>query len=144
MIYEYKNWENYFWNSIYLYIKSYPINNANESIKKKYYVFFTNLPSFVPNKKIKTELSYYTNKFSITPYLDNKYNLLKWVNFIHNKISIKNNIKPKKLNERIQYINILFNPPITKTYKKNIPINKKNVYTLIMLYLTIYIVYSFI
>jgi hypothetical protein len=143
MKYKYKIWEKHFWITIYIFIKAYP-NKANKIIKKKYYQFFINLPEYVPNESIKKQLTYLINKYSVVPYLDTKQNMLRWVNFIHNKLSKNYGIKPMSLKERETHINTLLNPPIKKKVKTMLPINKKNVCNVIILLLTIYIVLTFI
>lgn len=143
MIYKYKNWEKHFWITIYTFIKSYP-NNPNKIIKKKYYLFFTNLCDFVPDENIKKQLIYLTKKYSIVPYLDTKLNILRWTNFIHNKISKINNIKTMKLREREKYINDLLHPPIKEIVENKIQINKKNVCNVIIVLLIVYIFLTFI
>ena len=70
--------------------------------------------------------------------------MLRWVNFIHNKLSKNYGIKPMSLKERETHINTLLNPPIKKKVKTMLPINKKNVCNVIILLLTIYIVLTFI
>ena len=143
MIYKYKSWEKHFWITIYLFIKSYP-NKPNKIIKKKYYLFFLNLPEFLPDENIKKQFIYLTKKYSIVPYLDTKLNLLRWTNFIHNKISKINNIKPMKLKEREKYINELLHPPIKEIVQSKIPINKRNVCNVIIVLLIVYIFLTFI
>ena len=140
---KYKMWENHFWITIYLFVRNYPIK-ANQVIKKKYYLFFINLPDFILNENIKKQLKYLLNKYSVVPYLDTRYNLLRWLNFIHNKISKINGIKPMNLKEREKKINELLNPPLKEKVKSSIPINKRNICNIIIVLLTIYIFLTFI
>ena len=143
MKYKYKTWENHFWITIYLFVKNYP-NKANQVIKKKYYLFFLNLPDFILNNNVRKQFTYLLNKYSVVPYLDTKLNLLRWLNFIHNKISKLNGIKPMTLKEREKKINDLLNPPVKEKIKNEIPINKRNVCNVIIVILFIYIFLTFI
>lgn len=143
MKYKYKMWENHFWITIYLFVRNYP-NKANQVVKKKYYLFFLNLPDFILNENIKKQLTYVLNKYSVVPYLDTRDNLLRWLNFIHNKISKINGIKPMNLKEREKKINDLLNPPIKEKIKSHIPINKRNVCNVIIVLQSIYIFLTFI
>jgi len=60
----------------------------NETIKKKYYDFFHNIPLFLPCEEMGNEFSKILDKYPVTPYLDSRDSLIKWVHFIHNKINI--------------------------------------------------------
>jgi hypothetical protein len=140
----YKNWNEIFWNSIYLFIKSYPISNPTEVIKKKYYSFFSNLHYFIPNTVIKKQFEQIVNKYSIVPYLDTKLSLLQWTHFIHNKMSKMNGIDGMSLSKRQEHINKLFNPPLIKNIDTlKLSIDKKNIIHLIILFLLIYILFTF-
>lgn len=144
MLYKYKNWEKELWLSIYLFTRSYPIKNINEVLRKKYYTFFFNLQDFIPNNKIKEQYIKLFKVYSILPYLDTKKGIMNWINFIHNKINIQNGLKPLNLNHRISEYNLLLNPDVKQKVKEfKIPINKKNILNLIILFLFIYIVFSF-
>lgn len=64
-------------------------SHPNDIIKKKYYDFIQNLPLFIPHYKISNEFQELLNLYPVKSYLDDKKSLIKWVNFIHNKINIK-------------------------------------------------------
>ena len=144
MKFEYSNIHKPFWNTIYLFVKSYPIHNPTKLIRKKFYLFFFTLSNFIPNETIKSNLNFFIKKYPISPYLDNRLNLLKWVNFIHNRMDKKYGMTPITLKERLENFNKTFFPPIKKTFKSKLTINRKNVINIIILLLTVYIVYSFI
>tara|TARA_A100001015_G_C15044776_1_gene742750 strand:- start:6801 stop:7235 length:435 start_codon:yes stop_codon:yes gene_type:complete len=144
MKYNYSNFREYFWNTIYLFTKSYPIHNPSKLMKKKYYILFSSISQFIPNEKIKHELETLITKYPITPYLDTRLNLTNWVHFINNKIDIKYGYKAIHLKERQKNLNIIFFPPIKKTFKKKLSIDRKNIIHILIMLLTIYIVYSFI
>jgi hypothetical protein len=67
--------------------------------KKKYYEFIQNLPLFIPVEQISGEFSKLIDKYPITPYLDNRDSLVRWVHFIHNKINEKLETPPISINE---------------------------------------------
>ena len=60
-------WGPHYWFFLYTMALSYPLN-PNDVSKRKYYDFIQNLP--------------------LTPYLDSRESMIKWVHFIHNKINV--------------------------------------------------------
>ena len=80
-------WGPHYWFILYTMAVSYP-TNPNEITKKKYYDFIQNLPLFIPNPNIGNNFSQFIDKYPVTPYLDSRESLTKWVHFIHNKINI--------------------------------------------------------
>ena len=56
--------------------------------KKKYYDFIQNFPLFIPNPEIGSTFSQFLDSYPVTPYLDSRESMIKWVHFIHNKINI--------------------------------------------------------
>jgi hypothetical protein len=71
---------------LYTIALSYPLH-INECTKKKYYDFITNLPLFLPVPDIGGVFSKFLDAYPVTPYLDSRESLSKWVHFIHNKIN---------------------------------------------------------
>jgi len=80
-------WGPHYWFVLYTIALSYP-NNSNDSTKKKYYDFITNLPLFLPISDIGNIFSRFLDAYPVTPYLDSRESFVKWVHFIHNKINI--------------------------------------------------------
>ena len=80
-------WCPHYWFVIYTIALSYP-NNSNDSTKKKYYDFITNLPLFLPISDIGNVFSKFLDAYPVTPYLDSRESFIKWVHFIHNKINV--------------------------------------------------------
>ena len=80
-------WGPHYWFVLYTIALSYPLN-VNESTKKKYYDFITNLPLFLPISNIGNIFSKFLDSYPVTPYLDSRESFVKWVHFIHNKINI--------------------------------------------------------
>jgi hypothetical protein len=107
-MYDSKIWGPVFWSFLDIVAFHYP-KYPNDVIKKKYYHFIQNIPLFIPDYSMAGDFEKLLNQYPIKPYLDNKKSLIKWVNFIHNKINEKLN-KPlmplelyyKKYQERYQ------------------------------------------
>lgn len=124
-------WGPHMWFFLHTSALNYPIY-PNEVTKKKYYDFFQNLHLFIPVESIGSYFSQLLDEYPISPYLDNRESLTRWVWFIHNKINEKlekptislndfyekyyENYKPKKNKEKdyykiikkIIYISLLF------------------------------------
>jgi len=67
---------------------TYP-SNPNDVAKKKYYDFISNLPVFIPIEPIGKNFMDLLDKYPVTPYLDSRMSMMKWVHFIFNKISLQ-------------------------------------------------------
>lgn len=80
-------WGPHYWFFLHTLAMSYP-QNPNTVTKKKYYDFFHNLPLFIPVPKIGNLFSELLDQYPITPYLDSRESIIKWVHYIHNKINI--------------------------------------------------------
>ena len=81
-------WGPHYWFFLHTISMTYP-KYPNAATKKKYYEFIQNLPLFIPVEKISTEFYKLIEEHPITPYLDNKESLIRWMHFIHNKINTK-------------------------------------------------------
>mgnify|MGYP001167580247 CR=1 FL=1 len=81
-------WGPHYWFVIFSIAINYP-KTPNNTAKKKVYDFIMNLPFFIPNDKIGNDFSKMLDEYPITPYLDSREMLLRWVNFIHNRINLK-------------------------------------------------------
>ena len=80
-------WGPHYWFFLYTIAVSYP-NKPNETVKKKYYDLIQNFPLFIPVTDIGNTFSKFLDSYPVTPYLDSRESMLKWVHFIHNKINI--------------------------------------------------------
>ena len=80
-------WGPHYWFFLYTIAMNYS-DNPNNILKKKYYDVIYNLPIFIPHHDISKQFSIILEKYPVTPYLDSKESLIKWVHFIHNKINI--------------------------------------------------------
>ena len=63
------------------------IQKNPNSVTKKYYNFISDLPLFIPDKKIAHFVVRLLDKYPVTPYLDSKKSFVKWMHFFHNKIN---------------------------------------------------------
>ena len=65
---------------------SYPMK-PNDTIKKKFFEFYNNIPVFIPNQKYFSFFCKLIEKHPVSPYLDNQLTLLKWTHKITNEIN---------------------------------------------------------
>lgn len=108
-----KVWGPHYWFVLHTIAISYPIN-PNKTMKKKMYDFIQNLPLFLPIEEIGNNFSKFLNKYPVTPYLDSRKSLMRWVNFIHNKINVSLNKSE-----------LTFEESLTKYYENYKPIEIK-------------------
>jgi len=93
-----KVWGPHYWFFLHTVAMTYP-HHPNTVTKKKYYEFIQNIPLFLPVEEISGQFSKMIDKYPITPYLDNRDSLVRWVHFIHNKINEKLEKPTISLNE---------------------------------------------
>jgi hypothetical protein len=74
------------WFFLHTSAMTYPLR-PNAVTKRIYYEFFQNLPLFIPIETMASYFSKLLDEYPITPYLDNRESLIRWVWFIHNKIN---------------------------------------------------------
>ena len=86
-----KIWGPHYWFVLHTIALSYPIK-PNETIRKKFYDFYQNLPLFLPIQEIGNNFSKFLDKYPVTPYLESRQSLVRWTHFIHNKINRALNI----------------------------------------------------
>jgi hypothetical protein len=65
---------------------SYPMK-PNDTIKKKFFEFYNNIPLFIPNDKFFKFFTTMIDKHPVAPYLDSQLTLLKWTHKITNEIN---------------------------------------------------------
>ena len=134
-------WGPHYWFVLFSIAVSYP-TNPNDVIKKKYYDFFHNLPLFIPHIEIGDDFSKILDKYPVTPYLDSRDSLMKWVHFIHNRINLKLGKNEIKLSEAVQeYYNHYLPRDIKK--EKERKRNEKIIYITIIFLLTSLSVYAY-
>ena len=79
-------WGPHYWFVLHTIALTYS-ERPNDTIKKKYYDFFQNLPLFIPVQEIGNQWSVLLDKYPVTPYLDSRESLIKWIHFIHNIVN---------------------------------------------------------
>ena len=104
-------WNDSLWKSMYLMIYNLP-ENPNYQDKQRIVAFFENWSILLPNNDIKKEYQKLLQDYPIINYIDNKKELLKWLNDIHNKINRKFKLPPVPLKIILNSLN--------KEYNKNI------------------------
>jgi len=67
---------------------TYPLH-PNDGVKKKYYDFVQNLPLFLPNAEMVTTFRQMLDTYPVSPYLDSRDSLVRWMHFIHNRMNKK-------------------------------------------------------
>jgi len=93
-----KVWGPHYWFFLHTIAMTYP-HHPNAVTKKKFYEFIQNLPIFLPVEAISGEFNKLIDKYPVTPYLDNRDSLVRWMHFIHNKINEKLEKPQISLNE---------------------------------------------
>ena len=134
-------WGPHYWFVLFSIAVSYP-TNPNDVIKKKYYDFFHNLPLFIPHIEIGDDFSKILDKYPVTPYLDSRDSLMKWIHFIHNRINLKLGKNEIKLSEAVQEYYKHYLPRDIKKEKER-KRNEKILYITIIFLLTSLSVYAY-
>jgi hypothetical protein len=81
-------WGPSMWMFLHTTAMTYP-HHPNAVTKKKYYEFLQNIPLFIPVEEMSSYFSQLMDKYPVSPYLDNRESLIRWMHFIHNKINQK-------------------------------------------------------
>lgn len=80
-------WGPHYWFFLHTIAQIYP-ECPDKATKRKYYDLIHNMPTFLPIGTMGNKFSDLINKYPVTPYLDNRESLVRWVHFIHNKINV--------------------------------------------------------
>jgi len=135
-------WGPHYWFVLHTIALTYP-NHPNDLTKKKYYDLISNLPLFIPDKKIGDEFAELLDIYPLTPYLDNNNTFSKWMHFIHNRINDKLNKKNVSYNDFLEKYYALYKP------KEEVNVNElknreKLIYLgfIIVIMILIYIIYK--
>ena len=79
-------WGPHYWFFLHTIAHTYP-ETPNKATKRKYYDLIQNMPVFLPIGSMGSRFSDLINKYPVTPYLDSRASLIRWMHFIHNKIN---------------------------------------------------------
>ena len=80
-------WGPKYWFFLHTVAINYSLNPSN-SQKKKYYNFFLNFHLFIPDPEISKIFLNLLKDYPVSPYLDSRESLTKWVHFIHNRVNL--------------------------------------------------------
>jgi hypothetical protein len=110
------------------------------------YDFIHNLPILLPIDDIGNNFSKFLNKYPVTPYLDSRNALMRWVHFIHNKINISLNKKTITFEESMTLYYEHYKPKEIKLKKIRFYQEKKTflILLIISLLIAIYLYYNYI
>jgi Erv1 / Alr family len=81
-------WGPHYWFFLHTIALTYP-HYPNTIIKKRYYELLTNFDIFLPDGNYSAYYRGLLKQYPLTPFLDNRKSLVKWMNFIHNKVNKK-------------------------------------------------------
>jgi hypothetical protein len=115
-LYDPSIWGPHFWFFLDTIAMSYP-KHPNSITKKIYFDLIQNFHLFIPVKEHSENFNKLLSIYPISPYLDDKESLIRWVHFIHNKINSQLSIPNITYNDF--YINY-YNNYKEKTIKSNI------------------------
>ena len=137
-------WGPHYWFFLNTVAMTYP-NYPNKVTKKKYYDLIKNFPLFMPIPAMSKQFSNFLDNYPVTPYLDSRESLIKWVVFIHNKINKLLNKNTIEYNEFLNNYFSLYKDPKIKDLKTKI--KKKYIiylFMLLVLFLFILLIYKFV
>lgn len=79
-------WGPHYWFFLFTVAYAYPEYPTNVT-KKKYYELFQNMPLFIPDPEMGDRFEAMLVRYPITPFLDSRESMIRWVHFVHNKIN---------------------------------------------------------
>jgi hypothetical protein len=124
-----KVWGPHYWFFLHTISLTYP-HHPNAIVKKKYYDFLSNLDLFLP--KYGKEYKDLLLKYPLAPFLDNRDSLVKWMNFIHNKV-----------NERLEKKQESMNGYYEQLLKTPQPYNRRFLFFLVLIFMLVCIAILF-
>ena len=133
-----KIWGPSYWNFLFTMALTYPLR-PNETSKKKFYDFISNFSLFIPVPNMANHFSELIDHYPVTPYLDSRESMIKWVHFIHNKVNVSLNIPEISLEDALHKYYKQYEPKETQL-KNDIIKNNKYLY---LGFITILIMFSF-
>ena len=87
-----KVWGPHYWFFLHTATMTYPLH-PNDGVKKKYYDFIQNLPLFIPNADMASAFQHMLDTYPMSPYLDSRDSLVRWMHFVHNKMNKQLDVK---------------------------------------------------
>ena len=92
-------WGPHLWYMLHIISFSYP-EQPTEYDKRVYHDFYSSLKDIIPCELCRKHYRDHFNKYPITPHLDTRGNLIKWVIQVHNFVNISLN-KPTLTDEQV-------------------------------------------
>lgn len=80
-------WGPHYWFFLHTIAYTYPEYPTNVT-KRKYYDLIQNMPLFVPDPKMGDKFAEMIEKYPISPFLDSRESMIRWVHFVHNKMNV--------------------------------------------------------
>lgn len=108
-------WGPYYWFVLHNISKTFPVN-PTETCKKKYYEFIQNIPIFIPNVDIGNYFATLLGEYPVSPYLDTRISLMKWMHFIHNKVNQKIGKTEISYSQYIRHFDEIYNNKKNNTF----------------------------
>lgn len=93
-------WGPHLWYVMHLMSFTYP-DNPTYSDKRVYHDFFTNFRHLLPCDFCRKHYARHIANYPITPHLDSKYDLIRWVINVHNTVNLSLNKPPMTVEEVI-------------------------------------------
>jgi hypothetical protein len=136
-----KVWGPWYWGFLHTATMTYPVK-PNAVTKKKYYDFINMIPLFIPIGSMATEFSKLLEKYPVSPYLDSREALVRWMHFIHNKMNERLEKPQLTLEEFLTKYYDLYKPKTVKQDEWN-NVKEKGKYILFISLLIFLIVYLY-
>ena len=86
-LFDAKVWGPHYWFFLHTVAQTYP-HTPNSVTKRKYYDLIVNMPLFIPDPDMGDRLAEMIDKHPVTPYLDSRDSLIRWIHYIHNKFNV--------------------------------------------------------
>jgi hypothetical protein len=111
-------WGPPFWFFLHTIAITYPLY-PNAGTKKKMYEFLhTMLPSFLPVGSMSKQFQQLLSQYPVTPYLDSRDGLVRWMHFVHNQINRRLDKPEISLAQFYEHYYSMYRPPsIEKKWK---------------------------
>ena len=134
MIYDPDVWGPHYWFVLFTIATSYP-ETPSDTIKKKYYNFIHNLPTFIPHEASSKKFLEMLDKYPVVPYLDGRDSIITWVHFIHNRMNVMLSKKQVTLEEALYEYNLQYQMP-RYSYLRD-----KNIYNIVFILILCIIIF---
>ena len=129
-------WGPHLWFVLHIITFTYP-ENPTEHDKRSHRDFFINLGDVIPCEQCKKHYKKHSSEYPITPHLDNKADLIKWLIQIHNFVNISLGKPTYTVSDVInKYKNIDLKIPLSQELPQKI-IKKKNITCRIIFFIII-------